>query len=53
MRILCESHQSALAFELTDEPVPPWVVGTDPDPEPCATGPPPELDGLDPPCPEP
>jgi hypothetical protein len=44
------SDGSSVGFDVTGEPVPRWVVGTDP--EPHERGPPDRWDGIDPPAPE-
>ena len=45
-----------LAFDMTDEPIAHWAVGTDPEPqwEPDGyeRGPPHGFDGVEPPCPD-
>ena len=41
-------------YDVTDEPMPGWVLGIDPDPEEpdaCERGPPTECEGVDPPSP--
>ncbi len=40
------------AYDVTDEPIPDWVVGTDPEPQGYERGPPLAYDGIDPPCPD-
>jgi len=42
----------AVAYELTGEPIPDWVVGLDPQPEPDARAPPDDWDPIDAPAPE-
>jgi hypothetical protein len=42
----------SVQYEVTDEDIPDWVLGVDPEPEPCERGPPSQYDGVDPPSPE-
>ena len=47
---LSDGH--SVGYDVTEEPMPAWAIGTDPDPEEDARGPPPEWDCVDPPAPE-
>jgi hypothetical protein len=48
------ADQCTVVYDVTDQPMPGWVVGADPEPpEEDAQGPPDEgFEGIDPPCPE-
>ena len=46
--------EHVVGYDVTDEPVPGWVRGMDPDPagpDACERGPPDDCEGLDPPAP--
>ena len=46
------SDGCTLVYDVTDETMPTWAVGSDPDPDANERGPPDEFDSIDPPSPE-
>jgi hypothetical protein len=49
---LMADEPSVAYYDMTDEPVPSWVLGLDPDPEADARAPPASYEGIDPPSPD-
>ena len=42
----------SVGYDVTEQPMPSWATGTDPEPDEDARGPPSDYDGVDPPSPE-